>query len=506
MGTYIVAIELSIELIFFIGILEWFREVLSALANLLPEWHIDISVKAFFDMIGAHIRVIVGVVAILVVWTIYSDKIVSKPGSNGTRESDDNLPMLATLWYSFLEYACHFSLFLNKVLFRQPEPQSQPRLKVSLPGIQRVLHRNFQAALVAVDMLALAIILKSLGYIGDNTRLHQGQPSGDTLLIITMVFFMVFTLAFVSAAYGRALYSKLPHKNTSVSNPEDDPKLAFYKVSLRLLEPFFIFYFVMGLFTYLIYESFDYSIGLTFGSALLVWALILKHTSDKVIEAAMAEDTKENEEGRELHNICHINKIVIWQFGKILIGIAGVLAIILLSILLFWASRSGTFGVLFVFGEIESLRYLTLVTVSLFVVIFVAISAIFFDSRPSEWLFKKMVDNAYPILLGGVGLIVAVVVPAFNRLVQCAGPVFETLSKELLEQHCPQLGDFSVAQTRAVQLIVVLIVVGIFVWLAKVVESRKPSTARACSAYVAILGLVLVTMGVLSELAVFKYF
>lgn len=121
-----------------------FVEFLSRLAALIPV--IDIRLGYFAGLVSEsltiHAPVVLGILALCILWTTYSDKIVSVP-STGTLAGLSPLPRLI---FNGLD-----------LLFRLV-----PRAKLSEATLARLVYWQAQAALVAIDMLALATLLKSM--------------------------------------------------------------------------------------------------------------------------------------------------------------------------------------------------------------------------------------------------------------------------------------------------------------------------------------------------------
>ncbi len=572
LAAYIGVIHITIDLLFFQGLLDQLKTILLDIAKLLPRLKLDDAIKEFFEIVYVHLNVIIGVLAILIVWDIYSRKIVSQPASS---EADEELPMLATLVFSVIELICH--------LFSHTR-------KFTADGISRFLHRNFQAALVAVDMLALAIILKSLGLIVRSPDIPPEKPVGDPWVIIGMVFVLVALFAYFSALYGGKKFKLLNAEKQDIAEQISIHELEMYflKIGLRFLEPFFIFYFVMGLLTYLVYGEFDHSIGLLFGSALMVLALRYKHGYRKIVESCWENDaasTKNDgtpvkredapgDAGRELTPkfgiVLNISVVLLKASLVVIFG----LVVALFLIALIWAS-----GYLHpTTNKITSLDALVLFATAIGVTILlpiveivsfvkhvidnykwkkdldaflgkvaVAFKRAFRDivsstsptsppestsdmvSKPknieikkssaSQRLFSLFCANASPTLLAGFALLIAISVPAFNGMLECAEMrrVEACMGGCFQWQNCPLFLHYSFGnlkhaltnpQFHGLQLSGVLLISGFILLVANQMEKagkKIGNTTRASASFNAFFGLILLLLSWAADWALSEF-
>ncbi len=553
--VYIETIDITIEYLIFEQFLNKIQALLLELASHFPDLNLKDTVTAIFDMFKLHIRVIVGVVAVVIVWNIYSDKIDSRPvskerqGTSGEENNEEKLPALATIVYCMIEYVCHFILLFNRILYQTSnnEPK-QPMLRPSISRIQRFLHRNFQAALVAVDMLALAIILKSLGFIGNaNSKLHEQKLKSDfheknlqderTIFVVLMVFFVVSSLAFLAARIGQRHYNRLLEEHPEDPN-KNDPALDFIKIGLRFLEPFFIFYFVVGLLTYMIYQKFDHSVGLLFGSALFVIALTARKNYTKIVSSSIESDSRALVEERLLRRFWTITLELSLQIAKILAFVFIGLIIFGVLLIIVWISDLH-FIKMFLPGPIRSLDSLVLFAVVFFLVIFVPMSDVYCHfslilrpvlkrflgsvkailvgrktdeddanvpslfpnldeygedrkgtvAPPSQRVFEFIFENTTPMLLSGLALIIALLVPAYNDLLKGE-----------------QFTDFLPSQFHAFQLSIILILTSTFISFSRIVYvPHVTDRAAASRVYFVLLSIVLTIISVASELALAEF-
>ena len=248
------------------------------------------------QMLREHAALIAGLVTLLITWSTYSRKLVSEP-SLGQKEE---LPALARAVFALVAIITSWTHGLGR-----PSPGS----------VRESITTHAQAALVAVDMLALAAIMKSVGYL--ETFTHKST-------LIACVFATVFLTTYAVASYGRKYFIELSGASASqqsagapagtpatqlsagssahaaVLSPTQVPRptvasidsdvvvMQWWKVSLRLLEPLFIFYFAVQLLTFLLSGEQVHSVGFFVGSFLLVVALVRRHTMKNVAASALS--------------------------------------------------------------------------------------------------------------------------------------------------------------------------------------------------------------------------
>lgn len=287
---------------FSLGVIDFLETIFLILSDYLYIFLFDVNVKDYviglFKLFREHAKLALGIITLLIVWNIYSRKIISKP-ELGNR---DELPILAKAIYDILE------------LTVRPFTHHH----VSPGAVDEFLHWQAQAALVAVDMLALAALMKSMGYLG--SFLNQGT-------IVFIVFTTVLAFAWFSGITGQRVFTKMknPAKSgrgikipfipkrsnlrgiTPIPGIEDSvrAKLDYERtanqwllITLRMLEPFLIFFFVLELLGFLIFERRIHSVGFFFGSGLLLLALVQRHSLLKIVVNSVSADIKEKRDSR----------------------------------------------------------------------------------------------------------------------------------------------------------------------------------------------------------------
>ena len=207
----------------------------------------------------SHIVVYVSIFAMGYVWWQYCSKVVGEP----TTPSAGDAP------------------FFLRRYFRQPKIDSSDK--------SSSWFWHLSACLVAVDMLALAAVVKSgekliqfpQGFTdieSDFSALNEkivGSLNVDffqaTLVITVAVYLIVALLCYLSAKLSNRFW-----RSIAASTIDDDQitTALFIVVTLRLLEPFVIFYFIIHSLAFLATGVPIHSPAFLLGSALLVAALI----------------------------------------------------------------------------------------------------------------------------------------------------------------------------------------------------------------------------------------
>lgn len=255
--VYILAISGLVSFVpdFLFGIIDGIKW----LASQIPL--IDIAYVRFVSLVGSslaiHAPVIVGLAALLILWMTYSQKIVSRPSAGNISE----LSSLARLVFNLVDLLIRFL----------------PGKRFSETELVRILYWQAQAALVAVDMLALATLLKSM-------RVLESWVS--SVLVCVIVFICVFSLAILAGLFGSKSYETLNSNGSDGEGLKDAQN--WILVTIRLAEPYLIFYFALQLISYLIFGEQVHSVTFFFASALLVVALVSTHSLPKVVSASLS--------------------------------------------------------------------------------------------------------------------------------------------------------------------------------------------------------------------------
>lgn len=258
LGLYVLVIsgvlKISPELIAFV------EDALRALWTLLPALPDGLlaGYVATSRSVREHMSLILGVIALAVVWRTYSAKIISRP-----EQADINdLPILARSAFNVID-------LVVRVVMRK---------NVGTKRIARFVGNQAQAALVAVDMLALAILLKSIRYIE--------QPV-QAVMAVGIIWVVVLVMTLLSARYGMKHFSRLRAESDSHGPAPEDPytkSIEWVRITLRLAEPFLIFYFALQLVSLLILGRQSHGVSLYFGAGILLWALVDRWTLANIIE------------------------------------------------------------------------------------------------------------------------------------------------------------------------------------------------------------------------------
>jgi hypothetical protein len=304
---------LTVDFTKIVNIFKWLANLLAIISiNLLD---VRETIHEVLDFIKKHIPLFFGLFALTVVWITYDRKIVSTPAVGNWRD----LPPLARVVYGLIEAVTYLLPFL-RTSWRDPQ------------RVANFLRWQAEAALVAVDMLALAVLMAKMKYI---------ESDLNKFILIGLVFFTVSILALLVSRWSirllgsGALLDPCPPSSSPQSTPITERD--WWQVAFRLMEPWFIFYFALELIGYLLYGKPVHSVGFIFGASLLLFALMQKHEMRRIIEAAtmpVEQDTgTANVESsiRKFRDIggdfLHLLKIVV----KIILGtIAAVFVVALL--------------------------------------------------------------------------------------------------------------------------------------------------------------------------------
>jgi uncharacterized membrane protein len=259
-----------------------------------------------------HTNVILGVIALAVVWRIYSKKIVDSPSEGQISD----LPLLARFAFNVLD-------IVSRAIGRR---------KISPKRLQQFLHDQAQAALVAVDMLALAILLKS-------TNSIQGVVEG--CLVVGIVFVVVLTITYATASAAMDQFSTLQDKSLDVQR-HSVRSLHWVRITLRLGEPFLIFYFVLQLVSLLLLGEQSQGVSLFFGAGVLVWALIDKFSLPTVVKSSLAKARAPSEEQNTVRSF----KQILWDLTMFLAVCAAAMIALPFALLIFsllaWITSFGS--------------------------------------------------------------------------------------------------------------------------------------------------------------------
>lgn len=223
---------------------------LEGLIDLLP------GIAHIFKEVLNHLPFIVGLVVIAIVWATYRNKICDNP----LRGNTDIVPQFKLPAY-----------LLNKIFSSE------------------FAKEQAQAMMVAADMLALAFLLKSLDKLGDLNQIRH------LITISALIFVSVFSICLLVHFLSRRSFNEILQDNTS----SEDSKARLFQVLflLRILEPFMIFYFLIELMSFIVWERFGSSSLFFIGSAFLVFALVKSVGLSDVIKTVhqMTDDfTKDN--------------------------------------------------------------------------------------------------------------------------------------------------------------------------------------------------------------------
>lgn len=225
----------------------------------------------FRDRFNSHVVVYAATLAMAYVWFQYTTKIVSKPTKPDPKESPFFLRRLFSRW------------------------------KDRLTDSNSRVFWNLSACLVAVDMLALAAVVKSGEKLiqfpeGVNVRettifeLNERVVNSfnttflaATITVTIAVFVIVGMLCLLSAYLSRRFWSDLARSD---STRQSEMAATFIVVLLRLLEPLVIFYFIVHSMAFMATGVPLHSPAFLLGSSFLVAALVQYAKFSEIIAAA----------------------------------------------------------------------------------------------------------------------------------------------------------------------------------------------------------------------------
>jgi hypothetical protein len=251
------------------GLLEGLEEYFSflsdigeAIRGLFPSDIVTESMIEVAKFLGDHAAIGAGIIGISIIWTTYSSKIVDIPSD----ANHNNLPLLART--SFRVVMSLLQLFTFNMLSRD--------------RISSIVRSNAEAALVAVDMLALALLAKNLGLMPSFIEI-----SLFSVIVLFSVSLICFGVGIYTMSAGQADQSKpiaIQRDGSTWVNASAADR-TWWMISLRLLEPWLIFYFSLELISFLIFDSQNHSLGFLFGASLMLYPLVRQHGINSIADA-----------------------------------------------------------------------------------------------------------------------------------------------------------------------------------------------------------------------------
>lgn len=234
-----------------VGFFDWFIQgALRWLVENLPSFNVADWIVSFFVELRMHFAVIFALLAIFVVWNIYSDKILENP-LNAERESRGDV--------SHLDWQRRFIYWILT------------RLRFS----QNFIARQMESAAVAIDMLALAFLLKALGQFQENPVI----VFEISLVIFVTVFITVFMIAkILQSKFSEVLILGDQNGLDSVNR---------ILLIIRLTEPLLIFYFVCELLCFVVWNRMSSSALFFIAAAILTYALVRSVKLQAIIDVTV---------------------------------------------------------------------------------------------------------------------------------------------------------------------------------------------------------------------------
>ncbi len=365
-------------------------------------------VQSLFALIREHARLILGMISLYIVWWTYSEKIVGVP----TLGRSEELSTFPRTIYDLLEICVRF---------------------LPVPGRKRFNPRIFlrwqaQAALVAVDMLALAALMKAMGYL---------ETTGRQVGLVVLVFALVFAITLAIGFWGRRKYFELqtslkrarkaaaaqpgaaPSPAEDAENARDEARQRLWDwliISLRLLEPWMIFYFALELMSFLIIGERVHSLGFLLGSTLLLLGLIKKHSLLTIVQRCFAQDEieaglGEGEPLRDLKDFREDFAALIFMVLRVVGYVVGLVLLIIAVTVVFYPTPES-----FISLDTEISRLMGALTLLTLV--------LFFIGKKIEIkvyaFFHALMDNRHTFLFILSALILAALVPIYEKVTSAA--------------------------------------------------------------------------------------
>jgi hypothetical protein len=392
LATYAIAIS---------GAITFFQINLEFIANFFSRFDDEWLLRRIPDVylfIEQHFSVVSGIVALVIIWQTYHDKIVSEPA----HASRNNLGFLAKLIFDVFE-------LIIRGLFRQ---------RLEPIRIRQLLRSNIEAALVAVDMLALAILAN---------RLQMIETFSSIALFSVIVFVIVTILCYLSGRWAMRYFSSSEGRHRVVVTQtksgiseisvEDSEFLMkkWWLVTLRLLEPWLIFYFALELISVLLYGQQTHSPGYIFGTTLMLYSIVRSVGLSKVIRAAVAD----HNEAQIPSGVREAERSVITIF----LGIIVTILLAVLGIFIFALSVGFACAIMFewydfVFDEqkpaLDAIILFGGFTIS---ILSIVVQFVNDDVKYRIALFLDwMEDNYYAFVFSVSAIVIAIIVPIFEDI------------------------------------------------------------------------------------------
>jgi hypothetical protein len=223
-----------------VGFFDWFiRDVVDWLLKNLPKINVAQWLLNFLTEIKTHFSVVLAFITIFVVWSIYKGKIVENP----LEFSTDDLDVSADIGWQrrFIRYVLKKMRFSSVFIARQME-----------------------AVAVAIDMLALAFLLKSLEFFYKNPA--------KVVAVSLIIYFSVFATVFISSRVLNRGFSDIITSNENARHRSRS--LNRILLIIRISEPLLIFYFICELLCFVVWGRMSSSALFFIASGVLTFALI----------------------------------------------------------------------------------------------------------------------------------------------------------------------------------------------------------------------------------------
>jgi hypothetical protein len=237
-------------------------DMFNRLLDLLREIDAPQKIKDLGTEIKNHIYVALSTTTIVIVWNAYTSKIVENPFA--VEERSEGVQRRLVRW-----------------------------LLHTVGASAGFVGRQLQAMAVAMDMLALAFLMKSLEMFGAP---HLLESYGRVALISITIFISVFSVTLITSYVFRRQFKAL--LRSAKTSPRDLSSLATVLSILRIIEPLLIFYFLCEMMSYTVWRHLTSSSLLFIGAALLVVGLIkrvglanIRSTVDEMVASLLRDSS-----------------------------------------------------------------------------------------------------------------------------------------------------------------------------------------------------------------------
>lgn len=240
-----------------VAVSDWaLPHIFERMAQYLQTIRAPVLLRDIVSEIANHIYVTFSSITIIVVWRAYTKKIVENPFAVVKEEEGAQRRLARKIMEAFGASA-------------------------------EIIGRQLQSMAVALDMLALAFLMRSLNLFGGPGHMASYTRVAAISGLILIAVFSVTLLT--SIAFRKQFRSVLQSARQDARGART---LSDLLIILRIIEPLLIFYFLCEMMSYTVWRHMSSSSMLFVGSALLVVALIqhaglanIRSTTEEMVES-----------------------------------------------------------------------------------------------------------------------------------------------------------------------------------------------------------------------------